>query len=480
MFCPNCGTDNAQDAVFCANCGTPLAPAAPVVEEVAQDVAAVVETPVAETPVTEVPAMEAPVTETPVVDPNMGQPQFDPNMGQPQFDPNMAGAQFGQPMQPAKVKKPKDPNKKFPIKLVAISASVAVVLIALITTFILIGRSKSDYKKTAQEFVQTMCKGDYKKAYSLVDVPKSEFLTEEAFITSLKEAEISPVVGKINVIDYQPAVSKSSKAGSKGVKVTFNTSDGYQMDEFVMVPSKKAMLFFTTYKVDVSSIVAENFKIRIPKGLKATVNGTAISDKYLDSDYDSSVYDQYIIPYLFRGNNNLVVSGDIIEDYEKSFGAYDEGEVSVSSSNIRMTDKAVDDLPDIAKKDLETIITSAQKQSAYSAISNKVCKTDSSTVEKKYNDIVTKFKNTSKYVSFTDFKLSNISATVADKKYNIDSADGYLELKVTVKYTYSYNYQYNASSKVTPKTNTPTTSYIKYKYVDGEWVISDMSLSISL
>lgn len=67
MFCPNCGTKNADGAVFCENCGERLtapetAPEIPAVDGPA------VEAPASEAPVSEAPAAEAPSVEEPAAE----------------------------------------------------------------------------------------------------------------------------------------------------------------------------------------------------------------------------------------------------------------------------------------------------------------------------------------------------------------------------------------------------------------------------
>lgn len=57
MFCPECGTQNANDAIFCAGCGTRLAAEQPVQQPICE---APVEAPACEAPV-QVPVYEVPV-----------------------------------------------------------------------------------------------------------------------------------------------------------------------------------------------------------------------------------------------------------------------------------------------------------------------------------------------------------------------------------------------------------------------------------
>lgn len=189
MFCPNCGTSNDEGALFCANCGTRLE-FEPVVTEgsAASDDNAVPQQPEVQTAqvdvqpqVTQINEQVQPQVQTAQVD---VQPQVTPMYEQPQN-----GAMGNSAKKPFKLSK----------KIVIIGVA-AVAVIAAVIVFICVGNSLTNYKKTAGSYVKAVEECDWAKAYSLVQIPDSEFLTKNAFITAHSEATGS-AVGNMRVID---------------------------------------------------------------------------------------------------------------------------------------------------------------------------------------------------------------------------------------------------------------------------------------
>ena len=144
MFCPNCGTSNDEGALFCANCGTRLE-FEPVVTEgsAASDDNAVPQQPEVQTAQVNV------------------QPQVTLMYEQPQN-----GTMGNSAKKPFKLSK----------KIVIIGA-VVVAVIAAVIVFICVGNSLTNYKKTAGSYVKAVEECDWAKAYSLVQIPDSEFLS---------------------------------------------------------------------------------------------------------------------------------------------------------------------------------------------------------------------------------------------------------------------------------------------------------------
>ena len=161
MFCPNCGTSNDEGALFCANCGTRLE-FEPVVTEgsAASDNNAV---PQPQAP--QINEQVQPQVQTAQVN---VQPQVTPMYEQPQN-----GAMGNSAKKPFKLSK----------KIIIIGVA-AVAVIAAVIVFICVGNSLTNYKKTAGSYVKAVEECDWAKAYSLVQIPDSEFLTKNAFITA--------------------------------------------------------------------------------------------------------------------------------------------------------------------------------------------------------------------------------------------------------------------------------------------------------
>ena len=232
MFCPNCGTSNDEGALFCVNCGTRLE-FEPVVTEgsAASDDNAVPQQPEVQTAQVNV------------------QPQVTPMYEQPQ-NGTMGNS----------AKKPFKLSKK-----VVIIGAVVVAVIAAVIVFICVGNSLTNYKKTAGSYVKAVEECDWAKAYSLVQIPDSEFLTKNAFITAHSEATGS-AVGNMRVIDSFS--SKGRLPGNKAVSVIYTTATGADSQDLLLtVTDKHYMLFFKKYKVSTEDTVVSDCTINVPKGL---------------------------------------------------------------------------------------------------------------------------------------------------------------------------------------------------------------------
>ena len=189
MFCPNCGTSNDEGALFCANCGTRLE-FEPVVTEgsAASDNNAVPQQPEVQTQAQE------PQTDTQAQQP-AEQPQA-PQINE-QVQPQVQTAQVNvQPQVTPMYEQPQNGtmgnSAKKPFKLskkIIIIGATAVAVIAAVIVFICVGNSLTNYKKTAGSYVKAVEECDWAKAYSLVQIPDSEFLTKNAFITAHSEVQ---------------------------------------------------------------------------------------------------------------------------------------------------------------------------------------------------------------------------------------------------------------------------------------------------
>ncbi|MGN0318503.1 MAG: zinc-ribbon domain-containing protein [Lachnospira sp.] len=350
MFCPNCGTKNEDDAVFCGNCGTSLAvnqdTSAPeaVAETVTETVAETVTEATAET-AKQVEPVDEPVV-TPQPDFSAQAPQYntqpDFSAQAPQFNaqPDF-GAQAPQfNAQPAPKKEKKAGSSTNILKIIIPIAAAVVVLIALVCTFVGIGKSKTDYKKTAKTFVENYVKGDWEAVYDSMDVPASAFVSKETFVTAMSSQTPSTLMSST----YTDTFSQTSAMyEGKAVLVMYTTPEGSSSLTLNLKPQqKKKMLFFTEYKVDASDFLVKDCIVKVPSDMKASVNGIELNSNYIDKDseYSSTTMTTYKLPYLFSGSATIKLSADGMEDIEVKDVIFDENEdVWTSSDYIAMNVK---------------------------------------------------------------------------------------------------------------------------------------------
>ena len=468
MFCPNCGTSNDEGALFCANCGTRLEIEPAVTEGTAtvSDNNAVPQQPEAQPQVQEPQAdaqaqqsVEQPeaTQENAQVQPQMQAAQV--NM-QPQVTP-----MYEQPQADAAGNTAKKPFKL--TKQIVIIGAAAIAVIAAVIVFICVGNSLTNYKKTAKAYVKAVEECDWAKAYSLIQIPEDEFLTKNAFVTAHSDATGS-AVGNIKVIDSFS--SKGRLPGNKAVSVIYTTATGADSEDLLLtVTDKHYMLFFKKYKVSTEDVVVSNCTINVPKGLTLFINDILVGDQYKKDDSGkNSSYDVYEIPYLFNGTTILKATSDFTEDYKKEiYPSYDDYSTSISSYDIKFSEDKISGLKDQAKKDVTEFFDAAQKKNDFSTVSDKFT-----------SDMQSGAKSTYKQIS--NFKVTSFTASMSDTSFRTDSSDGCPTIKVGFKIGYSYTYKYSNDTKSYDKSDTKSSSYIYYKYVDGQWKISSMGLGVSI
>ncbi len=469
MFCPNCGTSNDESALFCANCGTRLE-LEPVVTEksAASDNNAVTQQievqtqaqqPAEQPQAPQINEQVQPQVQTAQVN---VQPQVTPMYEQPQN-----GVIGDSAKKPFKLSK----------KIVIIGAAAAVVIAAVIV-FICVGNSLTNYKKTAGSYVKAVEECDWAKAYSLVQIPDSEFLTKNAFITAHSEATGS-AVGNMRVIDSFS--SKGRLPGNKAVSVIYTTATGADSQDLLLtVTDKHYMLFFKKYKVSTEDAVVSDCTINVPKGLTLFINDVLVGEQYKSKDSGkNSSYDVYKIPYLFNGTTILKATSEFTEDYTKEiYPSYDEYTTSISSYDVKFAEDKISGLKDKAKKDVTEFFDAAQKKNDFSTVSDKFTTDMQSSAKSTYNGYVDTFKSTYKQIS--NFKITTFNPSMSDIAFRVDSNDGCPTIKVGYKISYSYTYKYSSDTKSHERNDSKSSAYVYYKYVDGQWKISSMGLGVSI
>ncbi|MDO5403089.1 MAG: zinc-ribbon domain-containing protein [Eubacteriales bacterium] len=467
MFCPNCGTKNEDDAAFCGNCGTPLTQN--TVQET-QDIQTGAQ------PENTQPQQEnvQPVQEQFTEQQLNGQPVQGQFMGQQFNGQPQAGYSQQPPKKPFKVTK----------KMIAIAAAVLAAVIA-IATFVGLGKSGSDYKKTAKKYAEAVLSCDWDKAYDMVNFPESEFLTKDAYKMVNKDVTPkTPSALTVTDADIYSLGMPSQESGSivKEVTVKYSTPGASQsyMDLYMDVAPKKYMLFFKQYKVSSDSLVSADTTIKVPKGSKLSINGVEVNDSYKTnaSGSSSKTQDSYKIPFLFDGTNTVKVTGSMFEDYETTFSvSYDGDTYTVSTSSLKMKEEAVNALKTQAESDLKAIADACLANKEVSAINSRIYSEDLSDVTKRYNYALQDCHTSSKDVK--SLTISNIKTNVKSTNVNLDSDDGCPTAQVTLSYNKTGTYVYKSSpDKVKDGTGTETSDYIRYKYVNGTWMIYYLSIDL--
>lgn len=446
MFCPNCGTKNDDDAVFCENCGTrimeenqipPQQPAVNLAKETSQNVAG---------------ALSTPGT---------------------QSLPGMQNTAAGQPPQAASFKLSK--------KMIALIAAVAAVIVAVIV-FVSVGKSVTDYKKLAVRYVKAVEEGNWDRAYSLMNLPESEFLTKEAFI-KVNEEESAATVINITAQDVSALKEKydaDAALGSKVVAVTYSCPGASSKSKYVNLDKmdSKAMLFFDSYKVSSDGVVAFDSVLKVPSGSKLYINGTEVNRSYMSDNKSTEKIDYYVIPFLFQGDNEVKVVSEYAKDIEEVVNFYGTGDIySVSSSQLIYKSDMVEAAKNQAKQDLEKIVPAAVEQKKFSDVGLNCLASAETTLSNYYTKNILGDCHSS-YRDVKSLSLANVSVKESSSNVYTDSSDGLPYIRITASYglTGSYIYKYNNETR--EGRSSAASASFSYKYNNGQWQLYKMSLSL--
>lgn len=515
MFCPNCGTNNEDGAVFCGNCGTKLnlEDFNQAINEAANETTEAVNDDASQAADVAGQAADASVASE-AATPNQGfvnngfdqnanqnfngfdqsanqnfnngfnqnanqnfNNGFDPNANQnfnngfnPNANQNYANNGYNQAPYQQQPPKPFKLNKK----IVGIVAAVVAVIVAIVV-FVNVGKAGVDYKKTAKNYVTAIEQCDWNKAYSLLDLPDSEFLTKDALINAHSDATGEKVTA-ISVKDSY--TTASNLKGTESVTVTYSTatSTANTVNLTLSQTDDKYLLFFKKYKVSSEGLVYKDAEIRVPKGMTLTFNGIEVDSKYISDDYSSSssTYDVYVIPYVFAGTNSIKVTSDFTEDYETTISvSYDEAYKYIDYSSLVVKDEAKKNLISKAESDIQTIAKAAYDNKSVDDLSE-ILSSDHS-FETEFEDLKDDFHSTYKNVS--SFEISAIKSSIENKYPSVNS-EGLPKIRVYLGYTISGKYKTSYSDE--EKNGTYTYSnyyYLDYVYENGEWVVDDASLN---
>lgn len=438
MFCPKCGTKNDDDAVFCGNCGARIE----------------------EDPVTpEQMQQEALKHETTQQD-SAYEGQLNANADVPH------------------ISKAVKLSKKTVACIAAAVAAAAVVLI-----FFNVGKSVTDYKKTAQKYVAAVEEGDWEKAFSLLNLPEGEFLTKEAFAQvndSGTKVEITDIASR-DVTDVSGMLDEDEKIlGAKYVAVTYAYAGSSSNTEYVMLDRLKSkwLIFFNQYKVSADGTVAFGSIIKVPSGSRLVINGVEASKSYIDESKSTEKQDYYVIPYVFQGDNLIRVENDYMETLEQTVDFYGKSDMyTVNISDMKFKEDIIESAKSQAKTDLEKLIAGAVAQKKFSETGVTSFASASTTLDSYYtNSIVTDCH--SSYRDIKSLTVSDISQKVNSSNVSVDSSDGTPCIRVELNYKLTGTYVYRNNETVKEGKNNSATATLQYKYSDNQWKLYKMSMGV--
>ena len=331
-------------------------------------------------------------------------------------------------------KAPKKPMAKSTKIIIGV---VAVIIAAIVALFIVLGNITNP-KNVAKEYIQAVVNKDGNKLYNYLNIEgDSTFVSKSVFDNYIKEKIKDDAVTNYKITDVEYSTGKLQAT----VRFTYTTknSSSEKTGKVTLTKDKsKKYLFFDNWKISdsIDTAVVKDYTLKVTKGSTLTYGGIKVDKKYLDSSKSSTEYDVYVLPQVF-GYETVVKavlpSGLEIEEKVTPSTYYSTHTVSFDEDTL--TDAAKNKIIEVAKKDLNTIYTSAIAKKSFADIKSNfdVKGIDLTKFEQSYNNFVIKLGNESNIL--TSFTVTNASI------YDIDlDSNGYLEVEFKVNYDYAIKY----------------------------------------
>ena len=432
MFCSECGTKNNENAEFCIECGTKLAQ------------------------------------------------QKEQNSKKKK---NNSGSSF----------------KEF-IKKNKIAVIIVGILVILIISYFAINNTVYSAKNFALKYAEAVISEDIKSQIEYADVyGESEFVTKSVInkkykdqklkkieqikvlsdsevkkIGSLSETDIAKsALDKILGSNVEISTTQLSSSLTKSFVVEYITEGSTKskyLTVVVMKSKNKNLFIFDNWKALGEDVVSHDVVVKAAKDSKVSIDGVALSSKYLDKSESSSDEDVYTIGTVLKDDVEIAVSLNNGLKFTKTVDTYDKKSIDLTSYySLELSDESRKEVSNLVKKFTEVYIGGAINNTDVStikgdeSISSKF--SELSSFDSNYNNLVSRYDS----VAIESFKITDVSISSAYL-----NSYGIMSVSAKIK----YDYKYSDSSTKTNKTGSDSISVtLKIDTTSEKLQISDSYMS---
>jgi hypothetical protein len=403
MYCGECGTKNVKNAHFCEKCGAPL------------------------------------VTEKEVSKKSSKRQEEKKS--------------FGQTL------------KEIPKKNKMIACVIAIVVIAFLLFYTLVG-SKFTPKAIAKDYFLAIINQDANKLYDYLDIEKSEFTTKDMFVKVMAEEN------SVKVANYTvDSVQKDSSGLSVTVTITYfleNSKDSKTMNIVLVKQKNKKYGIFNNWKVSADEdVTVDDYKIKVLKDSKVTIEDVLVDTKYIDSDASDGTYDVYVIPAMFKQKYHAVITLPYGFDVEDDMNVTSYASYTYSFSKDSLPEKVQETIKNTVKTGLQTLYDGAKDKKSFDDIKSsfEYNNVDLETLKETYENLVSGLED--KGLTSITYKDIDI---VSFKTYSEQTFYAYIK----ATYDYELSYESNGEEKTHSSENKYTYLYVYFTYEDGAFRISNV------
>lgn len=335
-------------------------------------------------------------------------------------------------------------------------------------------------KGVAEGYVKALMAKDADKLYDYLNLEGDKTFTSKGkFKEIIKDSDDSSeitnyVIGNVNYSD-------GNLSAQVGVKYTLKGAQTESTETVHLTKSKKKALgIFATWEIseDFDSILVKDYKIKVPKNSKVTVDKVTLDKKYLDSKSSSDNWDVYKIPQIFQSSITIKanISGFDVEQKVTPSTYYNDYTMELSLKNL--SKENVSSLEEQIKTDYNTLYKNLIEKKTWDQVKESYNFKGANLTELEeiykdlYDDIVDNDYRTLKAFNITSVSVSTLSLT--------DEGQIRVGFKANYDYTVDYKKYDDSIETKNGKSSSNTTFYYVYsedalKLVDGYYLVSYFS-----
>lgn len=401
-ICPECGTNNSDDARFCEHCGRKLDTDDDMMQEKNQD---------------------GELTETiRIVRETDGEATREFQTG--------ADREVKWEEQTGQRGKSASQGSGRLSLLQIIVIGEAVCLAVVIAAFFVIGFTKYNPRTVAEKYFSAYASRDWAAVYDLLEFPEDSTMQEEQFADMMDRTQTSDITNyTVKAVDGED----SDIARNFDVEYSVPGEGASELRLTVVRQSSKALFLFDVWKISAAGMITDGYSVVVPSGAKAAVDGVELNDKYKVED-GSEGTDMYQIS-VFNGVHSIEVAVPWCELYEGEFDT--SADSSATVTELTPSETGAKALQAKMEDALERFYTSAAAGEDYSEVSDLFTESAAPEYKSVYDDLKESLASESgDYYTMNQITFDNFRCD-----FNVEAGliTGEMDCGYTMEYTYKYS-----------------------------------------
>ena len=258
--------------------------------------------------------------------------------------------------------------------MIIVLAEAAAAFIILIIAITMISSGNSVDKKVEKFFVAVV-NGNYKKAFSSMNLEKDKFINPSEFKLFLAQEDFSEV-DNFTVQDYNDtydAYGYGVRAKNNELGRTYTIlyrNKGEASDSSIRIDMVKSGKSGKWY-VSSGMMIVEQPSIRVLRGAKLTIDGIEVPEKYASDETDEYYNKEitvYTIPRMFEGSHYVSVTAEGYQETRRVWDLYDS--YSLDLTDMLYSNETLDALQAQSVNNMQRIYQAVLHDESFDAIAD--------------------------------------------------------------------------------------------------------------